>query len=264
MVTKMARSSCLAVMLIAGGLSFQSRAYAGAAIGATEPTQLLNNIQLIASYIEQVTTAANNVIQVEQEVANLVRAGIEPFYAVKNRLDDVRDVVKDGLSLAYSLENIDQVFLDKYKNFEDFAQGNYDRVAFVEDIREWTGTTEDSIKNALEAAGLQLESLDEEENIMSQLYAKAQSADGRQQALDVANEVAHIGVRQMQSLRQLVATDMQIKAAYFQQETAIRKMSEAASAEYFDPLVAPPTPLPNLDGGTGWGFGDAAGATPTY
>ena len=239
MDTKMVRSAFITATLVCC-LQTPRVAVGGAAIGATEPTQLLNNIQLIISYIEQVTTAAENVEQRIVQAENIVRQGLAPIYDVKAKLDDVRDVVKDGLSLAYSVQNLDQVFTDRYKDFDDFIAGNYDRLTFSEDLRNWTQTTEDSIKSALTAAGVQLESLDEEDAIMRQLHAKAESGGrGHQKALDVANEISVMAAQQMQSLRQLVATDMQIKAAYFQQETAIRQASEAASAEFFSPQLLP-------------------------
>ena len=244
------------------GLCVAGKAMAGAAIGATEPTQLLNNIQLIISYVEQVTTAAENVEQRIQEAENRVRGVLEPYYNVKQRLDDVRDTVRDGLGLAYSLQNLDQVFLDRYKDFDDFMQG-YNRIGFAQDIRVWTQTTEDSIKNALEAAGIQMESLEDEESIMDQLYAKAQTTRGREQSLALANEIAAMNTRQMQSLRQLVATDMQIKAAYYQQETAMMKATEAASGEFYQPTLTVDPWRPILDNSQTHGFdqgnGGAAG-----
>jgi len=247
MGSKVARITC--GFLIATSIYFNApnRAFAGAAIGATEPTQLLNNIQLVVSYIEQLTTAAENVQQTFMEAENRVRDVAMPFFDAKNRLDNVRDVVKDGLSLAYSVQNLDQVFLDRYKSFDDFMVG-YENIDFAQDIRKWTQTTEDSISNALQAAGIQMESLEDEENIMNQLYARAENATGRQRALDIANEISTISVRQMQSLRQLVATDMQIKAAYFQQETAVRKATSAGKEEYYNSTVIADDPPPLGDG----------------
>ena len=247
---KVVRSALLAVVI---GWGVSGKALAGAAIGATEPTQLLNNIQLVISYVEQVTTAAENVEQRIQEAENRVRGVLEAPYQIKQRLDDVRDTVRSGLGLAYSLQNLDQVFLDRYKDFDDFMQG-YNRIGFSQDIRTWTQTTEDSIKNALEAAGIQMESLEEEENIMNQLYAKAQTTRGREQSLSLANEISAMNTRQMQSLRQLVATDMQIKAAYFQQQTAMTKATEAASGEFYQPTLTPDLWRPVLDNSQTHGF----------
>ena len=111
MGSKVARITC--GFLIATSIYFNApnRAFAGAAIGATEPTQLLNNIQLVVSYIEQLTTAAENVQQTFMEAENRVRDVAMPFFDAKNRLDNVRDVVKDGLSLAYSVQNSIRYFL---------------------------------------------------------------------------------------------------------------------------------------------------------
>lgn len=234
-------------------VALSGKAMAGAAIGATEPTQLLNNIQLVISYIEQVTTAAENIEQTVQENLNRIPGVTEPFFEVKQVIDDVRDTVRDGLGIAYSLENLDEVFLERYRDFDDFLEG-YTQIEFTENIREWTQTTEDSIKNALMGAGIQLETLEEEENIMMQLYAKAQTTEGREQSLSLANEIAAMNVRQMQSLRQLVATDMQIKGAYFQQRTAQTKATEAAASEFYAPTLEPDVWEPTLGDGAEHGF----------
>lgn len=246
MGTKVVRNTCISALLVVS-LNTPQVATAGAAIGATEPTQLLNNIQLIASYVEQlenvIQNTRNNVLKVE----NMARDVLQPIYDVKTTIDDVRDTVSQGLSIAYSVQNLDQVFLDRYKNFDDFMAADYDRIQWVEDIREWTETTEDSIENALIAAGIQMESIEEEDQIMQQIYDKIDGGgEGHQKALDAANEISMMTAKQMQSLRQLIATDMQIKASYFQQQTAIRKASEAAASEFYEPTLTPPDPAPAL------------------
>jgi len=250
---KMVRNTCMSALLVVS-LQAPNTVTAGAAIGATEPTQWLNNIQLVISYAEH---AANTIENIENNILkaeNMARDFLSPIYDVKTTLDNVRDTVRDGLGIAYSLQNIDQVFRDRYKSFDDFMAADYDRIKWSQDIRAWTSTTEDSIKNALEAAGIQMESLDDEDQIMQQLYDKAQSGGkGHQKALDVANEINMMTAKQLQSLRQLVATDMQIKGAFFQQENAIRKATEAAASEYFEPTLTTPEPEPALGNGETFG-----------
>lgn len=234
---KVVRGTCVVVLTLS---LLAPRAFASAIIGATEPTQWLNNIQLVISYVEQVITKLENIEQRKNLVFNTVRGAIQPYYDVKQRLDTVRDTVKQGVGLAYSLQNLDQVFLTKYKDFDDFMAPTYNQVQYTQDLKTWTQTTKDSIKNALTATGIAMEGLDDEEAIMRQLYAKAQGGGaGRQKAMDVANEIAAINTKQMQSLRQLVATDMQIKAAYFQQETVKSEATAAGKGEFYNPTLSP-------------------------
>ena len=241
---KVVRSTCISALL---AISLNTPVMAGAAIGATEPTQWLNNIQLVISYIEHAENLAENAQNNILKVENMARDYLQPIYNVKTTIDDVRDTVKQGLSIAYSVQNLDQVFVDRYKDFDDFMAADYDRIKWVEDIRQWTETTEDSIESALTAAGIQMESIDQEDQIMQQIYDKIDGGgEGHQKALDAANEISMMTAKQMQSLRQLVATDMQIKGAYYQQQTAIRKATEAAASEYFQPTLTAPDPEPAL------------------
>jgi len=246
---KMVRSTCLSAVLVIV-LNAPKPVLAGAAIGATEPTQWLNNIQLVISYIEHAANLAENTQTKLLKIENMARDVIQPIYDVKTTIDGVRDTVKQGLSLAYSVQNLDQVFQDRYKDFDTFMAGNYDRIKWVEDIRQWTETTEDSIESALTAAGIQMESIDDEDQIMQQIYDQINDGgQGHQKALDAANEINMMTAKQLQSLRQLVATDMQIKGAYFQQQTAIRKATEAATSEFYQPTLAPDPP-PVVGNGT--------------
>ncbi len=234
---KVVRCTCIVALTVS---LLAPKAFGSAVIGATEPTQWLNQLNLIASYIEHVTTKLQNIEQTKDAVLNSARGALQPYFDVKQRLDDVRDTVKDGLGIAYSVQNLDQVFLDKYKNFDDFRALDYDHVKYTEDLKTWTQTTKDSIKNALTATGIAMEGLDDEEVIMQQLYAKARDGgEGRQKAIDVANEIAAINTKQMQSLRQLIATDMQIKAAYFQQETVKDEATAASKGEFYSPQFTP-------------------------
>ncbi len=53
-------------------LILASQANAGGVIGATEPTQILNNTQLVQSYVEQVQQTITQIKQYEAMLKNLM------------------------------------------------------------------------------------------------------------------------------------------------------------------------------------------------
>ena len=124
---------------------------------------------------------------------------------------------------------------DRYKNFDDFLNDNYDDITFAADIADWSTSTQDSIIGALKSAGVNLESLDDEQLIMDQLHAKLGNDRGREQALELSNEIATMQVKQMQSLRTMIGTQMQITSAYYEQQNAIDTAIRAKEMEYYYP-----------------------------
>ena len=127
--------------------------------------------------------------------------------------------------------------LERYKSFDIFMEENYQHVDFAADIRQWSETTRDSITKALKAAGIQVNDMDYEEGIMQQMYDNIENAEDRQATLDVANDIAHFNSKQLQSLRQLIATQMQITGSYYEQKNAIETAQQARMLEFMQPTL---------------------------
>ncbi|MGB7298135.1 MAG: P-type conjugative transfer protein TrbJ [Burkholderiaceae bacterium] len=218
---------------------------AGAVIGATEPTQLLNHVELIANYLKQVQKYINMVRRYQNMLQNTdfasVLANVVPP-DMRALVTDMRTVVQGGQAISYAMANHRNVFRNKYKDFGAFAAATYGKVNFDQDYKDWSQTTNDSIVGALQAAGVQMDSFTQEQQVMDQINSKLNS-QSRNELLSAGGQIASLQVTQLQKLRALLASDMQITSAYFAQQNALGAAAVAETEKRFnitDPGNTPP------------------------
>jgi P-type conjugative transfer protein TrbJ len=73
--------------------------------------------------------------------------------------------------------------------------------------QQWSEDTNSSVLTTLKAAGLHSGQIEGSEGVLfKQLESMATSAEGRMQALQVANQIALTAARQTQKLRQIMLT----------------------------------------------------------
>ena len=71
-----------------------------------------------------------------------------------------------------------------------------------------------TFSNSLRAIGSNTESVQREDQLMQQLEAQSQSAQGRTQVMQTANEMAVENIRQLESLKHLIAAQSNAQTAY--------------------------------------------------
>jgi type IV secretion system protein TrbJ len=184
--------------------------------GSTEITQILNNIQLVESYIQQVQSYATQIQQWQmqiQQYQNMVQNTLalpsQIWGNVQNDLMGLANVVRQGQALAYSASNIGTQFTNTFKGFQYPAGFNH-KTSYT----QWNKTTMDTLKGALEAAGLQSQQFATEESVLTQLRGMSSSATGQVQAIQAGSQIAEQQVQQLQKLRQLMMTQMTAQNTY--------------------------------------------------
>lgn len=182
--------------------------------GATEFTQLLNNAELIDIAIANARQIANQL----QAIANMVQntTGLpNPIWGdTMQRLNDLGRIVRDGQALAYSLSNVDAQFRARFNDYAHYLANTPDARQYSSKYSSWTTTTNDTIRASMKSANLQWQQFVTEESTMRQLEAMSATAAGRMQAVQAGNQIAAQTVRQLQKLRELMMSQMQMQAAY--------------------------------------------------
>jgi type IV secretion system protein TrbJ len=203
----------------------------GTFIGATEITQLLNNIELVHQTLKQAEQLAAQLQMLNNMVQNLKNIPNQIWSTIAQDLQAVLRVVQQGQALAFSASNISEEFKRKFPGF--VQPTNY-----IASYKSWSDTTRDSIRGSLAAANLQSQQFATEESALSQLRSMSQSAEGRMQALQVGTQVAVEQVAQLQKLRALVMAQMQAQDTYMaaqQQQKDAVKAAEEAFYKHRDP-----------------------------
>lgn len=194
---------------------------------ATEVTQILNHGQLLMDYIrqgQQLTTAL-------QQYAEMVRNGralpSQIFGPIQADLNALASIVQGGMSLAYSMSNLDAQFRARFPGY-GITPGSY-----YANYQTWAQTSLDTTAGTLRAAGLQGQQLQSEQAVLSQLRSMASTSNGQMQAVQVAGELSEQQVQQLMKLRELMLADMSSKQAYQAAVIQREAASEAATERFF-------------------------------
>lgn len=225
---------CISVPAMAGG---------GATGGATEFTQILNNLQLTASYAESAQQTVTQLNQYTTMLTNLKRlapSGTLDAAAQKLWKDqrmtqvfkNLYSVVVNGQRVSYGLQSADDQFTrmhpgyGKYKNF-DFQKG----------YKDWSDTTRNSVEGALRMSAAQSDDFDSEQELVMELSDRSQTAEGQLQALQAGNQVGIAMVGQMQKLRQLQMAQAQAQNSKELAEQGRKDASDDLMRQFLNPKV---------------------------
>ena len=183
-------------------------AYAGVpGVFATEYTQILNYLQLIGSLEKQVLMVENQLTQIANEVKHGLTIPNQLFGTVASDIANLNQIVRTGQSLSYTMSNLDGNFRLRFPGYASTTN-------YGQSYQSWSQTSLDSIRGALNAAGLQNSQFNSEQALLQTLQGQSMTAVGRMQAIEVGNQIAENQAEQLMKLRELMMADMQSKAAY--------------------------------------------------
>lgn len=128
--------------------------------------------------------------------------------------------MQQGQAIAYTMANVGQQFQVRFPDFNNWMNQNFGAQNFMQSYRQWYTTQRDAISGALQVANLQAGQFQNENQVMAQLNAMGNNAQGRMQALQVGAQIANQQVQQMQKLRQLVMSQMNMQANFMAAEAA--------------------------------------------
>lgn len=217
------------VTLLVSTLALQARA--GAVIGATEPTQILNNIQLLMTYSEnaQQTVTAMNQYQTmltnlkQMTPSSLLDQAAQQLFQdqdMQKAFRDLRQVYVNGQQAAYSLAQMNQQFKGNHPGYGA-------SVNFASAYRNWSDTNLSAAKNAIKLVTTHQEAFGSEESMINELAYKSRTAEGQMQAVQAGSAISLQLVGQLQKLRQLQMAQVQS-----QNEFAAAQQSEKDVQQY--------------------------------
>lgn len=211
----------------------------GAVAGATEITQIANNVQLAASYAEQAQQTITQINQYRAMLQNLQQmtpsalldqAAQQLFTDQKmySTFKKLQTVVIDGQKVAYTAANLDQQFKNLHPGY---GNGGTD---FARQFKNLSDSTLGAVRNATALVTAHSENFASEQGMMQELASKSQSAQGQMQALQAGNQVGLAMVGQMQQMRQLQMAEMQQQGAFIAGQQTKEDTNDAALKQFFN------------------------------
>ncbi|PZP20381.1 MAG: P-type conjugative transfer protein TrbJ [Sphingomonas hengshuiensis] len=244
----------LARALVAAAIAFgtASPALSGAATGeATELTQLANNAELIKLLESSGVQVENQLTQISQlaeqiqnqlkmydnMLQNTARLPDHIWGQVEQDLGQLRDVVRQGEGIAFSMGNADDVLQQRFKSYADLKDNLPNKESFATAYQNWSDTNRGTIAGTLSAASLTADQFDSEESTMKELRGMSESADGQMKALQVGHQIAAQQVDQMQKLRGLVSQQMTMMGTWLQTEQSDKDLAQVRRDRFFNAEV---------------------------
>lgn len=200
--------------------------------GSTEITQILNNFELLQQSAQMYQQVQNTITQIQhsqQQLQNLVKAPQMVWGNAQSELQQLTQLVAQGQALGYALGNIDQQFATKYPGYNGVALKNN----FQGQSRTWTQTSLDSMRSALNVAGMQSNQYANEQAAMDSIQNIAANSPGALQATQAGVMVAGQQVQQLQKLRQLFSAQMQAQNAYMAQQSNAQANDQNTTDAHF-------------------------------
>lgn len=141
-------------------------------------------------------------------------------------LNELEEVIKQGEALAYSTDNIPGVFNDKFPGYE-IQEG-----LWAERSKVWTDTQLHTLRNILEAVGIQNRDFYFEQPFVEGMLTESNSAIGHMQVMQHGNALVAANVKQLVKLRQLMMAQINAETVYRAAETSRRAESEAKGVSW--------------------------------
>ena len=183
----------------------------------TEFTQLANNLQLADQLARQVELVQQSIRQSENLLFNT--KGLDQFQFGKAlaELRQVSALLGQAKSLSFTSAELDGQFAQKYKDYNAYVQGLMGTHELDQKYQQWSEDTNSSVLTTLKAAKLHSGQIEGgEDALFQELEGMAGTAEGRMQALQVANQIALAAARQTQKLRHILLMQVQLQAMYIQ------------------------------------------------
>ena len=195
----------------------------------TEFTQLANNLQLADQLARQVELVQQSIRQSENLLLNTKGLGQFEFGNALAELRQVSALLGKAKSLSFTSADLDGQFAQKHKDYNAYVQGLIGTDALDQKQQQWSEDTNSSVLTTLKAANLHSGQIEgSEDALFRELEGMAGTAEGRMQALQVANQIALAAARQTQKLRQILLMQVQLQAMYI--ETQMDKQAAEGAA----------------------------------
>jgi P-type conjugative transfer protein TrbJ len=194
---------------------------------AREWTQVMNNIQLVQSYITQADQLQQQIRMYEDMVKQGMQVPDTIWSEAKANLAQLDQLVRSSRALAYNADNVADKLKELYPGYGAYANGDAD-------FDRWTRNMDSTVETVLENSGLQADQFETEADTMRRLEQQSASAEGRLQAIQAGNSMAAQTFGQLQKLRQLIMAQTELQA----QRIAAANDQSAAVKAYLEKTYA--------------------------
>lgn len=192
-----------------------------------------HTFETVAQYLQQLEDYVLQVEGIVNQIKNLESLEDEHWTDAEAALQELAELAGLGESLAFNLPDIDERFKEAFKGIEiliEEGEEAHSAEANMEALKKYSQVGRDTASAALRVAAAANAQVEGEQEALQEILASSQSAEGRLQALQAANQIAAEMVGQQQKMRTLLSAQMQLQAVQAQQQIDKEERLNAARA----------------------------------
>jgi P-type conjugative transfer protein TrbJ len=192
-------------------------------------------------YAKEVETAINTAQQLQtqiQQYQNMVTQGLSLPSSMFNRITGdfqrIQSLYQQSKSLAGNMTDFDSRFRSQFGDYNRYlSQVGQSPTYMADNYKRWSEQGLDSMRVAMQSAGMNVGAITSEDAMLSQLVARSQNAQGRMQAIQAGNEIAAQQVQQMQKLRQMLNSQIQSQSMWYAQSIQRHTVDDAFRQSFY-------------------------------
>ncbi len=230
-------------------LTFNSNAGTVAGFGgSTEITQILNNVQLMQQYGQQVVAVQNqitqiaNQLQMYQNMINNTQSLVgNPFQSAMQTIMQLRNVINQATSLSYTIGSVDTYFTQMNPNYATLFQGNN----YATQQQVWRTSVLDHTKATLKASNYTISNMQNEAQLVNQLNNASRSTTGQVAAIQASSSIATQMASMIGELKVITATQAESQGHYILHKEAKEAADEMSVQQLYQYNPASTNPNDN-------------------
>ena len=213
-------------------VTFAKAGGGGVTGGATEVTQLANNVELAAIFgketaqlIEQIQQTITQINMLMDMVTNTMELPAKLIGQVTGMIKKVMGLYNQFQGILARLSNLDEEFYNKFYSALSAEESKW-LTNYSEQYYEMSQEMEKKAQKTLESLKVSAEDINDSSGILEQLSNNASSAGGRNAIMKAGNELLSFMNGEMLKTRTMIAEQTEL---YLRYEERKRTMEDAAT-----------------------------------
>ncbi len=204
--------------------------------GSLEITQLANNVQLMQSYVQQITAVQNQIQQIANQL-NMYQNMLtntqdligNPFQSAMQTIMQLQGVINQATNLSYTMGSVDTYFNQLNPNYSTLFQGNN----YATQQQFWRDSVYDHCEATLKSSNYTISNMQNEAQLMQALNQASQSAIGQKAAIQAGNNIASQTAAMIGELKSLTASQAQTQSMYLSQKKAQEEAEQTSVKQLY-------------------------------
>jgi P-type conjugative transfer protein TrbJ len=199
----------------------------------TEWTQLMNKAMMVKQLANQAQQLSTQINQYKDMLTNSNGVSQHLWGKAMSDFNQLNQLMGRSRSLAYSAGDLDGQFGNRYGTYDAYLNKKMGASDWKNKYAQWSKEGNDNALFTLKGLGLHASQLQNDQLLQQRLQGMASSAQGRMEALQVANMMAAQNADQLMKLRELMMLQLQMQANFIAQQQDRQAAQDAARQNYF-------------------------------